>query len=438
MRFKLLMSAFVGSISLMALAPQVMAAESNSATLLTAKQREIDRIASALVQDPQVVAAHDAVVQAWSALPLAQQPDGRSQLAGAVDELVYFAARNAVEAKQFAPTIVWAVAAPYAEGSATIPGSRFGIDDPDRIYRSATVDPALRYVIHGKRSLQPSNRDFLFEVTGSDLKTIGSLPARDIDISADGSFTITVDATPADGRRNHLTLPANGTGLLIRDTLADWAHQSPNHLTIAVVGGPAPKPATLDETRAQTIALIREYARFDAQLLTQLSKTPLNQLVPQVRTAESGVVGAIIGTSRFSIGNDEALILTIDGQGARYLGLELTDPWARSLPYWESTGSLSNLQAKPSADGTITYVISPNDPGVYNWVSTAGLNNGLFALRVEDFAQADPAKLVRSARIVKLADLPAALPADAARVTATERAQQLAERKAGYDKRLTD
>ncbi len=413
-------------------------AENPGPILLTRQQRQIDRAALALAADPQVVAARDAVVQAWSALPLAKEPDGKSQLAGAVDELVFFAARTAVESEQFAPTIVWAIAAAHSDGGVTIPGSRFGIDDPDRIYRSATIDPALSYVIHGQRNPQPSNRDFLFEVTGADLKTLGSLPARDIDVAADGTFVITVDATPANGRRNHLTLPANATGLLIRDTLADWTSQLPNRLTIAVVGGPAPKPATLDETRAQAVSLIRDYAGFDAQLVGQLSKSPVNQLVPQVRTLESGVAGAIIGTSRFSIANDEALVLTIDGQGARYIGLELTDPWARSLPYQDNTGSLSNLQAKPNADGTITYILSPRDPGLYNWVDTAGLNSGLFALRVEDFAQVDPAKLVRSIRLVKLSELASALPDGAPRVTPSQRAQQLAARRAGYDRRLAN
>jgi hypothetical protein len=169
-----------------------------------------------------------------------------------------------------------------------------------------------------------------------------------------------------------------------------------------------------------------------------VAKAPANQLVPKVRALESGVEGAIVGTNRFSIGNDEALVLTIDGQGAGYVGLELTDPWARSLPYWESTGSLSNRQARPNADGTITYVISPRDPGFYNWVSTAGLNDGFFALRVENFSHVDPAKLVRSASLVKLSQLPGALPADTVRVTPEQRAQQLAERKAGYARRLAN
>lgn len=413
------------------------AVEPAGPTLLTPNQQQIDRAASALVSDPQVVAAREAVVATWSALPPAQLPDGKKQLSDAVDELVYFSVRTAVERTQFAPSIVWAISAPYRRGGATIPGSRFGIDDPDRIYRSATVDPALRYVIHGRRSTQPSNNDFLFEVTNG-LKTIGSLRARDIDVSPDGSFTITADATSRNGQRNHLTLPANATGLLIRDTLADWSSQLPNRLTIEVVGGARPKAASLEETRADAISLIRENAQFNAQLLDLVSKAPANQLVPKVRTLESGVEGAIVGTSRFSIGNDEALVLTIDSQGAGYVGLELTDPWARSLPYWDRTGSLSNLQAKPNVDGTITYVISPRDPGFYNWLNTSGLNDGFFALRVENFTHVDPAKLVRSAVLVKLSQLQATLPAGTTRVTSAERAQQLTDRKVAYGRRLSN
>lgn len=429
-------SILLAGLSLAVAAPAFAAADHAGPTLLTADQRAVDTVAVALAKDPQIVAARDAVVQAWSALPQAQKPDGKAGLSGAVDEVVYFSVRSAVERKLFAPSVIWAIAAPYASGGLAVPGSRWGIDDPDRIYRSASVDPALRYVIKGKRAAQPSNDDFLFEVTSRDLKTIGSLSARDIDVAANGEFTVSVDANPAAGRRNHLTLPANASGLLIRDTLADWTHQLPNRLTVEVVGGAKPKPGTREEAKADALAQIGDYTQFVSGFIGSVLKAPANQLTPRVRGLELGVEGAIIGMNAFAIQNDEALVLTIDGQGARYVGLEATNLWGRSVRSWDRTGSLSDKQVRASGDGTITYVISPRDPGYYNWLDTEGLNDGFIALRVENFTQVDPARLVKSIRLVKLADLVSAVPADAVRVTAAERAEQQATRKAGYDKRL--
>jgi hypothetical protein len=136
------------------------------------------------------------------------------------------------------------------------------------------------------------------------------------------------------------------------------------------------------------------------------------------------------------LADDEALVLTIDLQGAGYANFQLTDPWARSVPYTNVTSSLSNRQAKPNPDGTITFIVAPRDPGYFNWLNTNGLNDGLVTLRIEKVTKPDPATIVRTAKLVKLTDLAAAVPAGTPRVTPAERAKQVADRSAGFAKRL--
>jgi len=437
MRFSSVAASLALGISIAALAPTAgYVGPAGYPVLLTADQAQIDRAAIALLEDPQIKAARDKVIRDWSALPPHASDDGKGQLAGAVDELVYFSVRSAVEASRPTPAIVWAISPPHRLGALEVPGSRWGIDLPDRIYRGAAIDASGRYVIRGKRSASPSNDDFLFETTDRTLKTTADLPASRIDVAADGSFAITVDASPADGRRNHLTLPPGATGLLIRDTLADWSAQLPNTLSIERIGGAAAPAATPGQTRAAALALLDGYAKFDAGLLGNIYAKPANQVTPVVRGLSSGVAGAIVGTSRFSVQDDEALVFTIDLQGAGYANFQLTDPWARSLPQAEITSSLSDRQARPNADGTITFILAPRDPGYYNWLNTNGLHDGLVALRVEKVANPDPATIVRTARLVKLSELAAALPEGAARVTPAERARQIADRKAGFARRL--
>lgn len=436
MRIASLASSFAIAIAASVQIAPALAAEQSGPTLLTPAQRTIDTAAVAIVKAPEVAAARDEVLKAWSALPPAQLADGKSQLAGAVDEVVFAAARNAAEQAQPSPAIIWIEAPPYAHGSLKIPGSRFGIDTPDRIYRGASVEPGASYEIRGQRAAQPSNDDFLFEAADG-LRTVGFLPAKNIDVAADGSFTITLDPTPANGRRNHLTLPAGANTLLIRDTLADWNSQSPNRLTITRTGGSRPAAAS-DAARKATVAQIKQIGTFNATMLTQLSQGPANQLAARVRGLDSGVEGAIIGTARFSLRDDEALVLDIDPQGARYTGVQLTDPWSRSIPYWNDFTSRSDRQAKPNADGSISFVVSPRDPGYANWVSTGGLHDGFVALRIENFTKTDVAKAVRGSRVVKLADLAGVLAADAVRVTPAQRTEELAQRQAGFRKRLTE
>jgi hypothetical protein len=109
-----------------------------------------------------------------------------------------------------------------------------------------------------------------------------------------------------------------------------------------------------------------------------------------------------------------------------------------SLEHIHSSGSLNNLQARPNADGTITYVVAATDPGVYNWLSTSKVHEGNILIRWQALpkpANADSA--VRSVRVVKLAELASALPAGTVRVTAAQRRQQFEQRAASYAYRYT-
>jgi hypothetical protein len=92
-----------------------------------------------------------------------------------------------------------------------------------------------------------------------------------------------------------------------------------------------------------------------------------------------------------------------------------------------------------ACDRTITYVVAARDPGVYNWLSTAGQHAGNILVRwqalPESVSTADAA--VRSVRLVKLADLGAALPAETQHVTAAVRRQLVEQRATAYAHRYT-
>ena len=91
--------------------------------------------------------------------------------------------------------------------------------------------------------------------------------------------------------------------------------------------------------------------------------------------------------------------------------------------------SLNQVQARADADGKLRYVVSASDPGVPNWLDTAGNSSGFVFLRWQGlpgpFGDAD----APSAELVKLTDLRAKLPTDTPIVDATARAEQLAARR---------
>ncbi|MBO0856000.1 MAG: hypothetical protein J2P18_19795, partial [Nocardia sp.] len=94
--------------------------------------------------------------------------------------------------------------------------------------------------------------------------------------------------------------------------------------------------------------------------------------------------------------------------------------------------------SSPNADGTYTYVIAPTDPGVANWIDSDGLNEGILTLRMAEFGADGPKPdLGARGRVVRLDDLDEQVPM-LRRVSATERATELAERRAAYLRRLPE
>ena len=91
----------------------------------------------------------------------------------------------------------------------------------------------------------------------------------------------------------------------------------------------------------------------------------------------------------------------------------------------------------PNPDGTYTYVISPGNPGVYNWLDTSGLTSGMFAIRWQAVPPTDRIdEAVRDARVVKLDVLAEVLPRGAPTLSDSERRAVLANRAESYARRL--
>ena len=409
-----------------------------AAPLLTPDQQQAQSQAVALSGEAAVQAARLAAIKRYQTAPPAQLADGKETLSAAVDETVY-GALLALTNDPATPKVIWSQALPYTIGSYHIAGGRYGGDDPDRIYRAIAVDPAYRYEIHGKRATQAS-LDFSFEaISGPALwgKAKVALPAKDIDVAADGTFVITADATPTNDRRNHLQLPPGTANILVRDTLDNWTLELPNELTVQRLDHSEVQAASNDSLVKRATLEVQNSIDESLKFIAGVWKNPPNHLFPVVRGLGDGVKGGVVAVNRFAIKADEALLITLDPLGAKYLGVEVTDPWMRSADYAQRSTSLNDTQAEAGADGRVTYVLSNQDPGIRNWLDAGGLHDGLLLVRWEllpGAVQVD--KAVREVRVVKLANLAAALPAGSTRITAAERQQRLSERAKSYERRL--
>jgi hypothetical protein len=124
--------------------------------------------------------------------------------------------------------------------------------------------------------------------------------------------------------------------------------------------------------------------------------------------------------------------------GAEYFTVPLSNIWGTTLDLVDRTGSLNKAQSVANEDGSYTYVISAEDPGVANWIDSDGLREGILTLRMAEFGDAGPREdLGARGRVIKLDRLDAEVPHLPA-VDAGQRATELADRRKAYLRRLPE
>jgi hypothetical protein len=259
-------------------------------------------------------------------------------------------------------------------------------------------------------------------------------------VESDGSFTITVDSDPANGRPNHVQASAAAHEFYIRDVLLDWQHDDPNHLDVRRLGGsPATPPRTLDEQAEATAAMMAYFADFTGKLSHGVYKMPPNHFDLAWSADKIGAMrNQVYVMGRFDLAPDEAFVVDVSDGGAEYFTVPLSNIWGTTLNLVDRAGSLNKAQSVANEDGTYTYVISPVDPGVANWIDSDGLHEGILTLRMAEFGPTGPrADLGARGRVVKLDQLAAEVPTLRS-VSPAERAAQLASRRAAYLRRLPE
>ena len=124
---------------------------------------------------------------------------------------------------------------------------------------------------------------------------------------------------------------------------------------------------------------------------------------------------------------------------SRFFNLVLMDYWQDTVDYGQRLTSSNDLQGHPNPDGTTTYVVSKMDPGIHNWIDTAGLNHPKLMLRWQQLPRDASAKEPSvETQLVSLDELDSVLPDYVKRITPDERKQQLAERLSDHNVRFAD
>jgi hypothetical protein len=398
----------------------------------TPEQHEHELAALELVEHPTVKAAYGEVAETW--LGRAKASDAmRAVFDAAFEEVMFSAAVWSSNQDPLRPKVTTITRLEHEVEGRRVPGSRWGIDNPDSVYRVIPISGDQRYEIRGTVGANRMTENY-FTLWNQHMGTVDVLDGRRMHVEADGSYVITVDSDEAGGRPNHVRSTPEAHELYIRDVLLDWSNDDPNRITVERLGGAPTRPAlTLDEQAEATARMMAYFADFTGKLSYGMYKSPENHFnLAWSADHTGGLRHQVYVAGRYVLQPDEAFVVDVSDGGAEYFTVPLSNIWGTTLDILDRTGSLNKAQSLPNEDGTYTFVISGEDPGVHNWIDNGGLNEGILTLRMAEFPEGGARPdLSATGRVVELDRLDEKVPG-LAKVTADERAAQLATRRAGY------
>jgi len=409
--------------------------------LATEGQLRIEDIALRLLEHPEVAKVRDIVTLLWDSAthwPMREQASRRDQ---AIDDHMFHHAMRAANRDANNPEVMWFMTPPHHWFGRDLPGSRWGGDCPDFYYRTIPVSHGGSFEIVGHPTCEIPPYVF-WSLMGENTarpETLGLLETRDIRHEADGSFRITVDAEPADGRPNHIQTLPGADYLMIRDAIGDWLTQTANALTVRRLD---PKgPARSEQDMARHAAKIAYDGLFYAYFITQTKNaTEPNRIrKPMSSAAFGGVPTQYSVGGGFDIADDEAVILRCNPAGAGFQDIVIEDLFMITPDYANHTSSLNMAQLQLDEDGDYTIVVGASDPGISNWLDTTGLQRTIVGTRWQAF----PLGIEHEApwittELVKLDDLAKRIPSTVKSITPEGRRQQIADRVTGCSSRFSE
>jgi hypothetical protein len=258
--------------------------------------------------------------------------------------------------------------------------------------------------------------------------SIGNLNLKDLRI-VDGKATVLFSATPQPG--TWLQIPADAQMIFIRTYYADWTRCRNPGLRIECLSATDPLPAY--RPPAQVIANLSQAVKFMESSLINGRKFLANFFkdvgVNEVRPAFTFVGSPDVikyGGVHFQLQPDEALVLETEVPKSRYWSVQWQKwPWATPLDVMRHVISLNHEQARVDDDGKMRFILSRQDPGIQNWLSTGPRTEGFLMFRWI-WSETNPLPRIR---VVKFAEARALLPPNTPDFSPQERAGQLQRRR---------
>ena len=266
-----------------------------------------------------------------------------------------------------------------------------GQPNADTNYRSTKITPGGVYRLRGHRGSM--NQARIAEVGPRPKQVEGSVnlgkprPVHDLNllkVDADGRYDVILSPTRPQGYSGDWwELDPTSNMLLVRMVASDWDKEVEPTLSIERLDIPATRPRPTAATLEAALRSIPISANFIAPLLVDRpQKLRAEGYVNKFKDVDLSQMGGLTGQSyyegSYELKDDEALIVeTKVPEGCTYRSLILTNEIYETTDWYNNHSSLNAAQAPADKDGVLRIVVSAHDPGVPNWLDTAGYPTGV-------------------------------------------------------------
>lgn len=375
--------------------------------------------------------------QAWSHLlarlreaaqTVESEPASRNRidLAAGIRHLLVLLVAGIDEVLRFDPHPVLSVRRTSTDDMVT-----WGMECPDCLYTRTVLRGGESYRLFGNRG----TARYVGLQTMNGIAATANELVDELDVDADGNFEVVLSADDRPG--NWMRIEGDHPTLTVRHFFYDWDTEVASSLRIERVGeavettGPSVDSDTLV---SRQITALGDFVGDNLAFFLQFgAAAPPNGFLPPIDRTDMGAAAEnrpVIG--RWELGPDEALIVEVEPPQGLYWSFSIGNPWWETIHYGRHQSSLNAHQAAVDADGMVRVVLCPEDPGVANWLDTAGHSNGPIILRCVRTETAP----TPTAHVVPVGAIRAELPPDTAKVTPEERRSVLAARRRAVHNRF--
>jgi len=313
----------------------------------------------------------------------------------------------------------------------------------DTIYKSCLIEKGGSYLLKGDRGtarmviLAQMGPDTLR--TGKHHPVLGQIDFDALTLDANGHFEVLISPDrPAGYAGDWFELNPLCEKFMVRVVSCDWGVEREPRFGIARLD--------VDEGKGRPSAEVLHAAFDEMPGITGVCALAFPTHVEELRdegylntlkifdvSQMSGLSGQFYYEGAYELADDEALITEVKVPAqSRYWSIILTNDLYETTDWYNNQSSLNDAQGVVDSDEVFRTVISAGDPGVHNWLDTAGYASGAIQGRWFEASE----KPMPTIKKVKLAQVSDHLPKDTKRVTPEERALALQNRRLAAQMRI--